>query len=303
MSAPDPHRVPSEAAGERLDSWLARSLGEHSRAAIASMVDSGLVLVDGKPRPKSFRLRGGEEVVVHAAEAGVVEETAAEPRIAWENEDLAIVDKPAGLVVHPAPGHRRRTLVEILADKAGGAWQPLAVHRLDRDTSGLMIVAKRDQVRRELQGLIRRRAIRREYRALVEGRLSAKTGTIEAPIGRDPGARTRMAVGGERPREARTHFEVERQLSDFALVRATLETGRTHQIRAHFAAIGHPVAGDKAYGAGRPGVPPLGLERQFLHSARLAFRYSGDPEEIEEVSELPPDLVRAVHRASAEGDG
>jgi 23S rRNA pseudouridine1911/1915/1917 synthase len=303
MSAGDPHRVPPTAAGERLDVWLARSLGEHSRAAIASMIDSRLVLVDGKPRPKSFRLNGGEEIHVYAAEAGVIEDTSPDLRVAWENEDLAIVDKPAGLVVHPAPGHRGRTLVELLADRAGGAWEPLAVHRLDRDTSGLMIVAKREPVRRELQKLIRDRAVRREYRALVEGTLSSRTGTIEAPLGRDPAVRTRMTVGGTRPREARTHFEVERRLAGFTLLRVTLDTGRTHQIRAHFAAIGHPLSGDKAYGAGRPGVPPLGLERQFLHSARLVFRYRGHPDEIEEVSELPPDLVRALHRASAAGHG
>jgi 23S rRNA pseudouridine1911/1915/1917 synthase len=299
MSAPELHHVPPGAAGERLDTWLARSLRDRSRAALAESIDSGLVLVDGRARPKSFRLKGGEEVLVEpAGEEPVAESTPAEPRIAWENDDLLIVDKPAGLVVHPAPGHRGRTLVELLAERAAGAWEPLAVHRLDRDTSGLMVVAKRAPIRRELQKLIRERAVRREYRALVEGRVPSRSGTIEAPLGRDPRARTRMAVGGTRPREARTHFEVERRLEAFTLVRVTLDTGRTHQIRAHFAAIGHPVCGDRAYGGGRAGVPALGLDRQFLHSSRLGFRYSGHPEGIEAVSELPPDLARALRRAA-----
>jgi 23S rRNA pseudouridine1911/1915/1917 synthase len=221
-----------------------------------------------------------------------------EPRIVRENDDFVIVDKPAGLVVHPAPGHRGRTLVELLTERAGGRWEPLAVHRLDRDTSGLMIVAKREATRRELQALIRDRRVRREYRALAEGKLASRTGTIEAPLGRDPRNRTRRAVGGAGAREARTHFEVERRLGAFTFVRVRLDTGRTHQIRAHFAAIGHPLAGDRAYGAERAGLPRLGLERQFLHSSMLAFRYSGAEAPIEAVSELPADLAAALDRAA-----
>jgi 23S rRNA pseudouridine1911/1915/1917 synthase len=185
--------------------------------------------------------------------------------------------------------------VEALAQDARGAWEPLAVHRLDRDTSGLMLVAKRPEVREELQGLIRTRDLEREYLALAEGRLGSRSGTIEAPIGRDARERTRMTVGGERAREARTHFEVERFLDDFTLLRARLETGRTHQIRAHFAAIGHPLAGDRAYGGRRV----LGLERQFLHSARIAFAYSGKPSGVEVRSRLPVDLAAALERAGA----
>jgi 23S rRNA pseudouridine1911/1915/1917 synthase len=289
--------VPAEAAGERLDGWLARALGERSRAAIAALIEAGRVTVDGQRRPKGHRLKGGERVLVEPA-TGAAAPTTAEPpapRIAWENEDLLIVDKPPGLVVHPAPGHHGRTLVEVLAAEAAGAWQPLAVHRLDRDTSGLMLVAKREPVRRELQRLIRERAVTREYTALVEGRIASRRGTIEAPLGRDRRERTRMAVGGASPRDARTHFEVERRLDGFTLVRVTLETGRTHQIRAHFAAIGHPVCGDRAYGAS-PSAS-LGLERQFLHSSTLAFRYSGREERIHQSSELPADLGRALRRA------
>jgi 23S rRNA pseudouridine1911/1915/1917 synthase len=286
--------VPAEAVGTRLDAWLAQAL-EIPRAQAAALIDSDAVLVDGAARPKGHRLRGGEQVMVSepAVDAGAVAPAPPEPRIAWENDDLLVIDKPPGLVVHPAPGHPGVTLVELLERGAGGRWRPLAVHRLDRDTSGLMLVAKSEAVREELQGLIRARELEREYVALAEGELGSRAGTIEAPLGRAARDRTRMTVGGTRPREARTHFEVERFLDAFTLVRVRLETGRTHQIRAHFAAIGHPLAGDRAYG----GTRALGLDRQFLHSARLAFRYSGHAEPIEQTSPLPPDLAGALGRA------
>lgn len=283
-------QVPPSAAGTRLDAWLAQTLSE-PRAQAAALIDAQGVLVDGRPRAKGHRLQGGEHVTVSKAEARPEPaRPPPEPRIALQNDDLLVIDKPAGLVVHPAPGHRGVTLVELLEREAEGRWRPLAVHRLDRDTSGLMLVAKREQVRAELQGLIRARELVREYLALAEGALEARTGTIEAPLGRTPRNRTRMAVGGTRPREARTHFEVERFLEGVTLVRVRLETGRTHQIRAHFAAIGHPLAGDRAYGGRRV----LGLGRQFLHSARLAFSYSGHPEAIDLASPLPEDLARAL---------
>lgn len=290
--------VPPDAAGERLDAWLARSLRDSSRAELAALIEAGGVLVDGRPRAKGDRLRGGERVVVEVEAARPkARPEAPEPRIAWENDDLLIIDKPANLVVHPAPGHHGRTLVELLAERAGDEWHPYAVHRLDRDTSGLMIVAKHEPVRRELQKLIRERAVHREYLALAEGTVPSKRGTIEAPLGRDPRARARMAVGGAGSRDARTRFEVERHLGAFTLLRVSLDTGRTHQIRAHFAAIGHPLAGDRKYGAGRTDKPSLGLERQFLHSSRLAFGYSGERAPIELESALPPDLAEALRRA------
>ncbi len=282
--------VPPDAAGERLDAWLARALTGASRSSAAALIDRNAVLVDGEPRAKSHRLRGGERIAVAEPEPEPrVEPAGPSPRIAWENDDLLVIDKPPGLVVHPAPGHRGMTLVERLAADGAG-WTPLAVHRLDRDTSGLMLIAKREEIREELQALIRRRALVREYAALVEGRLASRSGTIDAPLGRGERDRTRMFVGGSRPREARTHFEVERFLDGFTLVRVRLETGRTHQVRAHFAAIGHPVAGDRAYG----GRHALGLERQFLHSARVAFSYSGEPEAVDVTSPLPPDLAEAL---------
>jgi 23S rRNA pseudouridine1911/1915/1917 synthase len=293
---PDELEVPADAAGERLDAWLAGALGGSSRSRAASLIDSHAVLVDGEARPKGHRLRGGERVTVaEQPPEERAEPAAAPPRVVWENDDLLVIDKPAGLVVHPAPGHRGITLVELLARDAGEDWEPLAAHRLDRDTSGLMVVAKRSEVRGELQELIRSRRLLREYVALAGGRLGSRSGTIDAPLGRGARDRTRMVVGGSRPREARTHFEVERFLEGFTLVRARLETGRTHQIRAHFAAIGHPLAGDRAYG----GRVALGLRRQFLHSARVAFVYSGAPEGVDESSSLPPDLAEALHRAEA----
>jgi 23S rRNA pseudouridine1911/1915/1917 synthase len=288
--------VRGSARGERLDVWLSDALGASSRAAAAALIEQGLVTVDGQRRPKSFRLRGGEAVVVRREPAAPPRPPAPEPRIAWEGEHFVIVDKPPGLVVHPAPGHRGRTLVELLEQRASGAWSAYPVHRLDRDTSGLMLVAKHEHAQRRLQALIRRRELTREYLALACGRLGARRGTIEAPLGRDRAERTRMAVRGARARHARTHFEVERFLPAATLVRVRLETGRTHQIRAHFAAIGHPLCGDRAYGGGGR----LGLARQFLHSARIAFRYPGTGAAVEQRSELPADLAAALRRAEAE---
>jgi len=291
---PDELLVPPEAAGSRLDAWLAEALGGASRSHAASLIDGGAVRVNGKARPKSHRLHGGERVTVAAPAAEAVLAAGPAPRVAWENDDLLVIDKPAGLVVHPAPGHRGVTLVERLAGKAGAGWKPLAVHRLDRDTSGLMVVAKREEVRDELQKLIRERALVREYVALAEGAVKSRTGTIDAPLGRGARDRTRMVVGGARPRAARTHFEVERFVDGFTLLRVRLETGRTHQIRAHFAAIGHPLAGDRAYGA----RPALGLERQFLHSARVASAYSGESQRVDIASPLPADLEEALRLAA-----
>jgi 23S rRNA pseudouridine1911/1915/1917 synthase len=214
----------------------------------------------------------------------------------WEDEHLSIVDKPPGVVVHPAPGHRSVTLVEWLEARAGGAWRPHVVHRLDRDTSGLLLVAKTEPVQRRLRELLRRRLIEREYLALVHGRPASLEGVIDAPIGRDVRRRTRMSTDTDKPRDARTHFAVERFVGPFTLLRARLDTGRTHQIRAHLAAIGTPVCGDRDYGGGGP----LGLERQFLHSSRLAFPHPVSGEAVEHRSSLPPDLAAALSRAEAE---
>jgi len=219
-------------------------------------------------------------------------------RVVYADDRLAVVDKPAGLVVHPAPGHRGQTLVSLLPDLlAGGADpdRPGIVHRLDRDTSGLMLVARDDEAHRRLAAMIKAREVQRTYLALLAGRPKSRSGTIDAPLGRDYRAPERRAVRGRGAKQARTHFEVIETLPEDALVEVRLETGRTHQIRAHFAAIGTPVAGDPRYGhAGRHG-----LTRQFLHSSRLAFRGPFTAEELSFESPLPPDLVEALERARA----
>ena len=219
-----------------------------------------------------------------------------EPRIVHADEWLAVIDKPAGLVVHAAPGHREPTMVDLLGDLLAGGADPVRpgiVHRLDKDTSGLMVVARSPEAHRQLAAMIKERRVRRSYLALVEGHPRSRTGTIDAPLGRDYRAPERRAVGGRGPRDARTHFTVRELLPGDALVEARLETGRTHQVRAHFAAIGHPIAGDPRYGhAGRHG-----LARQFLHSAELGFRHPATGHAVEYVSPLPDDLAVALTRA------
>jgi 23S rRNA pseudouridine1911/1915/1917 synthase len=216
-------------------------------------------------------------------------------RIVFEDEHLLVLDKGPGLVVHPARGHREETLAQMLAPLLAGGEPERSgiVHRLDRDTSGLLVVSRSAEAHRLLQAALAGREMEREYLALVEGRPPARTGTIEAPIGRDPRVRTRMAVGGLNPRDARTHFTLERGLPSTSLLSLRLETGRTHQIRVHLQAIGHPVCGDPEYGT--PGM--FGLDRQFLHATRLAFAHplTGDPIEVR--SPLPPDLQGALERA------
>ena len=215
--------------------------------------------------------------------------------IVYEDDALIVVDKPAGLVVHPAPGHRGETLADILRGVAAGGPVERAgiVHRLDRDTSGLLVVAANEAAHRELSRQVREREVGRHYVALVEGRVASRSGTIDAPVGRDHRARERMTVGGRRPREARTHFEVVELLPQDTLVDVSLETGRTHQIRTHFAAIGHPVVGDPRYGHGER----HGLGRQFLHASRLSFRHPVTGQGLSFTSELPPDLAEALERA------
>ena len=215
--------------------------------------------------------------------------------IAYEDEHLLVVDKGPGLVVHPARGHREGTLAQLLgASIAGGDPERAGiVHRLDRDTSGLLIVSRSEEAHRLLQSALGRRLIEREYLALVQGLPPARSGTIDAPIGRDPRVRTRMAIGGVSPREARTHFTLEEALDGASLLRLRLETGRTHQIRVHLRAIGHPVSGDPEYGT--QGL--FGLERQFLHATRLAFDHPLRAGRVEVLSPLPADLAQALERA------
>jgi 23S rRNA pseudouridine1911/1915/1917 synthase len=305
MPAPLTLEVGGEDAGERLDQFLARVAHVGSRTKAQRLIDGGLVTVDGARVPKRHRVAAGETVEVQP-------EPAVEPDVAsdapftvlWEDEHLLVVDKPAGVVVHPAPGHRSGTLSQALAGRAAGgedAARAGIVHRLDRDTSGLLVVAKSEQAHRALKRMIEAREVRREYLALVDGTPPARSGTIDAPIGRDRRVRTKISTETDDPRDAVTHFTLEQVLPSSALLRVVLETGRTHQIRAHLKAIGHPVAGDPEYGvAGR-----FGLERQFLHAARLAFEHPLTGGQVDVSSSLPPDLaaVLARLREQARGSG
>ncbi len=222
----------------------------------------------------------------------------AEPglRVVHLDEALAVVDKPAGLVVHPAPSHSGPTLVSELADVLGGGddpERPGIVHRLDKGTSGLLVVARDDAAHAALQAQVQRREVERIYLALAGGRLASRTGTIDAPIGRAARQRHRMAVSGAASRQARTHFTVLELLTRETYLEARLETGRTHQIRAHFAAIGHPLSGDVTYG----GTDRYGIQRQFLHAHRLAFAHPRSGERLSFSSPLPADLEAALTAA------
>ena len=291
--------VPADAAGERLDRFVGALDQVGSRAAAERLVGEGKVLVDGEPRAKSHRLEGGEEVSVEVPERAPSTLVAEDVPlgVVYEDEHLLVVDKPAGVVVHPAPGHAAGTLVHgLLAHAVAGGEEPERpgiVHRLDRDTSGLLVVARSDAVHRELQRAIRARAVTREYLALVRGRPRSRRGRIEAALGRDRHDATRVSLDTDAPREAVTEFELAELLREHALLRVRLETGRTHQIRVHLAAVDLPVCGDPAYGV--PG--DLGLERQFLHAARLAFDHPVTGERIEQASPLPEDLAAALERA------
>jgi len=287
--------VEGEAAGERFDRFLAGHLG--SRAAAARAIDAG-ALVDGRTRERSYRLAGGERIELPAAAPVVAAElTGPPPRIAWEDEYLAVVDKPAGLTVHPGAGRPAGTLVDALAGLVSGGepGRPGIVHRLDRDTSGLMVVARSEEAHKRLSALVKRRGLERTYLALVRGQPASRTGRIEAPIGRDRDDPTRFSLETDTPRDAITHFELAESHRGSSLLRVKLETGRTHQIRVHLAAIGLPVVGDRVYGVTDPA-----LSRQFLHASRLAFPHPFTDELVDVESPLPPELARYL--AALDGD-
>ena len=289
--------VPPAAAGERLDRFVARLPGVGSRAEAERLLVAGLVTVDGDLRPKSYRLERGQAVEVSA---GVAEQRSEapvpEPGVAYADEHLVVVDKPAGVVVHPGAGRPGGTLVDALGrlGAVGGEdpERPGIVHRLDRDTSGLMVVARSEEAHRRLRRLVRRRKVERGYLALVRGRPRSRTGRIEAPIGRDRTDPTRQSLETDTPRDAVTHFEVVELLERHALLAVRLETGRMHQIRVHLAAIGLPVVGDRVYGISEPD-----LGRQFLHAARLAFEHPFTGEQLALESPLPRDLAETLKRA------
>ncbi len=289
----------SAEAGQRLDVFLAPHFG--SRSAAQKSIDAGLVTVDGESKNKRYLITGHETIVVDKSPEPDREigQSTAQFIVAYEDEHLFVIDKPAGVVVHPARRGQTGTLVQALAGQIKGGDDPTrpgVVHRLDRDTSGLMVIARSEQAYTKLKQLIQRHEITREYIALVEGTPSAKQGTIDAPIGRDPKVRTRMSVHAAAGRDAVTHFWVQQIFSHTTLLRVQLQTGRTHQIRAHLKAIGHPVIGDPEYG-----TPELyGLTRQFLHAQRLAFTHPITGDQIDLSSPLSADLQAALDKATAE---
>ena len=292
-----------DAVPGRLDAVVA-DLSGMPRADVQRAIARGAVLVDGEPRPKSFRLRGGERI---DADIGAPAEVLPEPGgvpVRYEDDRLAVVSKPAGMVTHPTTSRRSGTLVNRLLGMGmplapgGGEDRPGIVHRLDAGTSGLLIVAKDDEAHRQLTEMLAARQIRREYLALVRGEVEHDAFTVEAPLGRH---RARVAVRRGTGIEAVTDLEVREDLPGATLLVARPRTGRTHQIRVHLSSIGHPIIGDRAYGGGGDDARRLGLHRPFLHAWRLRFRHpiSGEPIELEEP--LPEDLVRALDSARRTG--
>jgi 23S rRNA pseudouridine1911/1915/1917 synthase len=285
-------------AGARLDKALAARSEIGSRSLSERLLREQAVRVDGAVRPKSHRLDRGSVVEVELPETpDTIEPEPVAVDVRYEDEHLVVIEKPAGLTVHPGAGERRGTLAgQLLSLGAAGGTdseRPGIVHRLDRDTSGLLVVARSEEAYTALQDAIRQREIERRYYALVRGRPRSRTGRIDAPIGRDRRDPTRRSLNTDEPREAVTHFELMETMDEHALLAVRLETGRTHQIRVHLAAIGLPVAGDAQYGV----AGDLGLERQFLHAYRLRFRHPVTGAEVDVASTLPHDLEAALERA------
>lgn len=294
--------VPPTADGQRLDSFLATVFPDLSRARIQRLIRDGLVRVDGRPSRAATRVRPGQTIALQVppAEALALEAEDLPLQIVYEDDDVLVIDKPAGLVVHPAPGHPRGTLANAVLGhwrgtpaEAGQGLRLGLVHRLDKDTSGLLVVARHEAAQASLARQMQEGQVEKRYLALVRGQPSPPAGVIDAPIGRDPRDRTRMTV---RPagRAARTHYRTVELLGSYTLLELRLETGRTHQIRVHCRALGHPIIGDPVYG-----IPDrrLGLSRQFLHAAGLRFAHPRDGRPLAFTSPLPPDLAAALAEA------
>ncbi len=291
--------------GTRLDKYLSERIPGLSRSSTRRLIDAGQVTVNDEPARASYRVKSGDLLAVWLPSLTTPEPTP-EPiplQVVHEDEVLLVVDKPAGMVVHPAPGHPGGTLVNALLARFpeladAGNDRPGIVHRLDRDTSGLILVAKQEKARRALQRQFKERQVHKTYLALLHGHLQPHWGRIEAPIGRDPNHRQRMAVLAG-AREAITEYHVLRRLTAqeghaaeiYSLVKAEPQTGRTHQIRVHFASIGHPVVGDPVYGRRRSG---LDVPRQFLHAQRLEFRHPVSGHRLELEAPLPADLMSVL---------
>lgn len=293
--------VGPEDSGRRLDVWLA-GRSDMSRSEVQRLVDSRAVKVDGRSATKSLRLRGGQTVEVTTEPEPLREVAPVDFAVRFEDEHLAVVSKPAGVVVHPAPGARSPSLVEALARvmplaPAAGELRPGVVHRLDKTTSGLLVFAKHDEAYAALVESMRAREIKRSYLALVAGVFRLPRGRIEAPMGRSPRDPTRMGVVPS-GRDAVTEFRVAEPVGAASLIEVSLVTGRTHQVRVHLSHIGHPVIGDRVYGRSTEAMArKLGLARPFLHATSLRFTHPLTGREIAVTDDLPDDLARALARA------
>ena len=303
--------VPDEGHGSRLDRFLASVLPEHSRSQIQRLIKDGQIQVGGREAKANQAVKTGQTISIDVPEPV---DPAPQPEalplpILYQDPDLIVVDKPAGMVVHPAAGHSSGTLVNALLHHVddlsgiGGEKRPGIVHRLDRGTSGLMVVAKNDAAHEELSRQFHDREVEKDYLALVWG-LVQPGRRIDAPIGRDPSNRKKMSARARRSREAVTRIVRTEVLRTLTLAQIAIHTGRTHQIRVHLAAIGHPVVGDTLYGGVRRRVPHdlhaiTHLDRPFLHAARLAFTHPREGRRMEFTSELPPDLQRVIDELRA----
>jgi 23S rRNA pseudouridine1911/1915/1917 synthase len=296
------HRVPPELAGKRLDAALAVLEPSLSRAQARRLVEQGVITVSGARVKPAHKLRGGERIAGRVPEPEPARVAAEDLplTVLFQDADIVVVDKPAGLVVHPAPGHSGGTLVNALLHHlrdlsgVGGELRPGIVHRLDKDTSGVLVVAKNDAAHRSLAAQFKAHSVEREYLALVKGAPRADSGTIDAAIGRHPTDRKRMSTRTRRGRTAVTHYRVEERLAGASLLRVRIETGRTHQVRVHLASIGLSVLGDPVYGGGRAQGAELGLSRQALHAAVLGFTHPRTGDELRFESPLPADMARAL---------
>ncbi|MBI4186176.1 MAG: RluA family pseudouridine synthase [Chloroflexi bacterium] len=280
--------------GTRLDKYVSDKCPELSRTHAQKLIADGLVTVNDRVARAGLKLSAGDrvDVAVPAPPPGALSPEAIPVNIIYEDGDLLVIDKPAGLTVYPAPGHPDHTLVNALlshtSDLPGDPLRPGIVHRLDRDTSGVMVVAKNSQAQLDLINQFKGHSVTKVYLVLVKGRLTPQDGVIEASIGRDPGNRKRMAVvaGGK---QARSKYQVVKYIGDYTLLEVRPETGRTHQIRVHLSAIGYPVVGDGVYGVKSPF-----LSRQFLHASRLGFKHPSTGQHVEFNAELPEDLEQAL---------
>lgn len=292
--------VPPERSGERVDKYISDNIAELTRSAVQGLLDKGNVLVNGRTVSKSCKLKGGEELTVTLPEPqpmdAIPEDIPLE--IVYEDSDLLVVNKPKGMVVHPAHGNYTGTLVNALLYHCGGSLsgingviRPGIVHRIDKNTSGLLIVAKNDTAHLHLAAQIKEHSFTREYEAVASGYFKETSGTIDAPIGRHKIDRKKMCVTQENSRNAVTHYEVLHQFGGYAHVRLRLETGRTHQIRVHLAYIGHPILGDDVYGK-----PYKGIEGQCLHARKIGFIHPKTGEYLEFTSELPDYFASILNR-------